>query len=66
MTIPELAQLFGASSVGVSTTVGTYYYTYVATSLVAGVIVGPLVKGLVTVPTFWYLAGVLVVSVLLL
>jgi MFS family permease len=37
VTIPELAQLFGASSVGVSTTVGTYYYTYVATSLVAGV-----------------------------
>jgi MFS family permease len=36
--IPELAQLFGVSTVGVSTIVGTYYYTYAATSLVAGVL----------------------------
>ena len=36
--IPELAQLFAVSTVGVSTIVGTYYYTYAATSLVAGVL----------------------------
>jgi MFS family permease len=36
--IPELAKLFGVSTVGVSTIVGTYYYTYAATSLVAGVL----------------------------
>jgi MFS family permease len=36
--IPELAQLFGVSTVGVSTIVGAYYYTYAATSLVAGVL----------------------------
>ena len=36
--IPELAQLFGVPTVGVSTIVGTYYYTYAATSLVAGVL----------------------------
>ena len=36
--IPELAKLFGVSTIGVSTIVGTYYYTYAATSLVAGVL----------------------------
>jgi MFS family permease len=36
--IPELAQLFGVSTIGVSAIVGTYYYTYAATSLVAGVL----------------------------
>ena len=36
--IPELAKLFGVTTVGVSTIVGTYYYTYAATSLVAGVL----------------------------
>ena len=36
--IPELAKLFGVSTLGVSTIVGTYYYTYAATSLVAGVL----------------------------
>lgn len=36
--IPELARLFGVSTVGVSAIVGTYYYTYAATSLVAGVL----------------------------
>src|SRR5277367_2757499 len=36
--IPELAQLFRVSTVGVSAIVGTYYYTYAATSLVAGVL----------------------------
>jgi MFS family permease len=148
--IPELAQLFGASTVGVSTIVGTYYYTYAATSLLAGVLldhygakyvipagafilacgcvlfalphplagdigrllqgagsafaftgavylathglpaqrlataigvtqclgmlggtvgqigVGPLVKGVITVPTFWYVSGLLVFVVALL
>src|SRR5579863_2985670 len=36
--IPELAKLFGVKTVGVSAIVGTYYYTYAATSLVAGVL----------------------------
>src|SRR5580692_10937771 len=36
--IPELAQNFGVSTMGVSTIVGTYYYTYAATSLAAGVL----------------------------
>jgi MFS family permease len=36
--IPELAQLFGVPTIGVSSIVGTYYYTYAATSLVAGVL----------------------------
>ena len=36
--IPELAQNFGVSTVGVSAIVGIYYYTYAATSLVAGVL----------------------------
>jgi MFS family permease len=36
--IPELAKLFGVTTVGVSTIVGTYCYTYAATSLVAGVL----------------------------
>jgi MFS family permease len=36
--IPELAQHFGVSTVGVSAIVGIYYYTYAATSLVAGVL----------------------------
>ena len=36
--IPELAKLFGVTTVGVSTIVGTYYYTYAATSLVAGIL----------------------------
>jgi MFS family permease len=36
--IPELAQNFGVSTLGVSTIVGVYYYTYAATSLVAGVL----------------------------
>ena len=36
--IPELARNFGVSTVGVSTIVGVYYYTYAATSLVAGVL----------------------------
>jgi MFS family permease len=145
--IPELARLFGVSTVGVSAIVGTYYYTYAATSLVAGVLldhygakyvipagtfilacgcaafalphplagdigrllqgagsafaftgavylathglpaqrlataigvtqclgmlggsvgqigVGPLVKGIITIPTFWYVSGVLVFAV---
>jgi MFS family permease len=145
--IPELARVFGVSTVGVSAIVGTYYYTYAATSLVAGVLldhygakyvipagtfvlacgcsafalphplagdigrllqgagsafaftgavylathglpaqrlataigvtqclgmlggsvgqigVGPLVKGVITIPTFWYVSGVLVFAV---
>ncbi len=36
--IPELAQHFAVSTVGVSSIVGIYYYTYAATSLVAGVL----------------------------
>jgi MFS family permease len=36
--IPELARLFGVSTLGVSSIVGTYYYTYATTSLVAGVL----------------------------
>jgi MFS family permease len=36
--IPELAKHFGASTLGVSSIIGTYYYTYATTSLVAGVL----------------------------
>lgn len=36
--IPELARHFAVSIVGVSSIVGIYYYTYAATSLVAGVL----------------------------
>jgi MFS family permease len=36
--IPQLAEAFGVSTVGVSGILGTYYYTYSAASLVAGVL----------------------------
>ena len=36
--IPELAQSFGVTALGVSGILGLYYYTYSATSLVAGVL----------------------------
>jgi MFS family permease len=36
--IPELANNFGVSALGVSGIIGTYYYTYSTTSLVAGVL----------------------------
>lgn len=36
--IPELAQHFAVSTVSVSSIVGIYYYTYAATSLMAGVL----------------------------
>jgi MFS family permease len=36
--IPELANHFGVSTLGVSGIIGTYYYTYSTTSLVAGVL----------------------------
>jgi len=36
--VPELATLFGVSVLGVSSIVGTYYYTYATTSLIAGVL----------------------------
>src|SRR5271166_4703740 len=36
--IPALAHNFGVSTLGVSTILGTYYYTYATTSLVAGVL----------------------------
>jgi fucose permease len=35
--IPELSTAFGATAVGVSAIIGTYYYTYSVTNLVAGV-----------------------------
>lgn len=35
--IPELADFFGLSAVGVSSIIGTYYYTYSVTSLIAGI-----------------------------
>src|SRR5580658_4194367 len=34
--IPELTQAFGMTAVGVSAILGTYYYTYSVTSLIAG------------------------------
>src|ERR1700742_1324205 len=34
--IPELTQAFGTTAVGVSAILGTYYYTYSVTSLIAG------------------------------
>lgn len=36
--IPELAQAFGVTALGVSAILGTYYYTYSTTSLVAGIL----------------------------
>src|SRR6266446_3401132 len=35
--IPQLSAAFGATAVGVSAIIGTYYYTYSVTNLVAGV-----------------------------
>ena len=35
--IPELSTAFAATAVGVSAIIGTYYYTYSVTNLVAGV-----------------------------
>src|ERR1700758_4310252 len=35
--IPQLADAFGETTVGVSVVLGAYYYTYSLTSLVAGV-----------------------------
>ena len=34
--IPELTRAFGMTAVGVSAILGTYYYTYSMTSLIAG------------------------------
>src|SRR6201999_1970873 len=34
--IPELTRAFGTTALGVSAILGTYYYTYSATSLIAG------------------------------
>ena len=34
--IPELARAFGTTALGVSAILGTYYYTYSVTSLIAG------------------------------
>ncbi len=34
--IPELTRAFGMTAVGVSAILGTYYYTYSVTSLIAG------------------------------
>jgi len=35
--IPELSDIFGVSTIGVSAILGTYYYTYSVTSLVSGI-----------------------------
>lgn len=35
--IPELSAFFGLTTVGVSSIIGTYYYTYSLTSLIAGI-----------------------------
>lgn len=35
--IPELSAFFGISTVGVGSIIGTYYYTYSVTSLIAGI-----------------------------
>jgi MFS family permease len=35
--LPELSHFFGVSAVGVGSIVGTYYYTYSVTSLIAGI-----------------------------
>lgn len=40
--IPELSQTFGVTPLGVSSILGMYYYTYSATSLVAGVLLDRL------------------------
>jgi len=40
--LPELATAFGTSSLGVSAILGTYYYTYSTTSLVAGALLDRL------------------------
>ena len=36
--VPELGALFGVSTLGVSAILGTYYYTYATTSLIAGIL----------------------------
>jgi MFS family permease len=36
--VPELGALFGVSALGVSSILGTYYYTYATTSLIAGIL----------------------------
>jgi MFS family permease len=40
--IPELSKAFNVTALGVSSILGTYYYTYAATSLVAGVLLDRL------------------------
>ena len=35
--IPELSAAFGATAIGASAIIGTYYYTYSVTNLIAGV-----------------------------
>jgi len=40
--IPQLAKSFGASTLGVSNILGTYYYTYSTASLIAGVLLDRL------------------------
>ena len=40
--IPQLASTFGVSTLGVSGILGTYYYTYSTTSLVAGILLDRL------------------------
>lgn len=40
--LPELSKAFGVSALGVSTILGTYYYTYSTTSLVAGILLDRL------------------------
>jgi MFS family permease len=61
--IPELTQAFGMTAVGVSAILGTYYYTYSVTSLIAGAALDRLgAKKAVPVGVFILAVGCLIFS----
>jgi MFS family permease len=62
--IPHLATAFGTSAIGVSAILGTYYYTYSTTSLIAGAALDRLgAKKVVPVGIFILAVGCLLFSV---
>src|ERR1700689_5188487 len=62
--IPELTQAFGMTTVGVSAILGTYYYTYSVTSLIAGAALDRLgAKKAVPVGVFILAVGCLIFSI---
>jgi MFS family permease len=62
--IPELTRAFGLTTVGVSAILGTYYYTYSVTSLIAGAALDRLgAKKAVPVGVFVLAVGCLIFSI---